>query len=56
MKRQVISVASMLLLFFFFLGWLYLMGKISLVGIFVLVISGVAFVSLSHFLYKRFWS
>lgn len=56
MKRQAISVASMLILFTFFLGWLYLMGKISLMGILVLVVSGVAFVSLSHFLYKRFWS
>lgn len=52
--RSIVSIIVMLLVFSFFF-WLYTIEKISIAGILVLIITGVAFVAITHFIYKKLW-
>lgn len=53
--RQVLSIAAMVMIFSAFLIWLYSIGRINFMGIVLIVSTGVVFVSLTTYLYKRMW-
>lgn len=54
--RSLIVSSVMLSIFVVFLFWLHSVGKISVLGICALIVSGILFVGLSHYFYKKFWS
>jgi len=54
--RSIIATTCILFIFGCFLYWLYSIGKISSLGIVLLVVGGIAFVTVFLFLYKQLWS
>lgn len=55
-SRSIVVSAIMLCAFGLFLLWLHSVGKITTMGIIALMVTGVIFVGLSNYFYKRLWS
>ncbi len=51
-----IASAFMIIVFVLFLIWLYSIGKISMIGLFGIILLGLIFVPLSHYFYKNYWN
>ena len=54
--RSIIVISIMVAVFGVFLLWLHSVGKITTLGICVIIVTGVFFVGLSHYFYRKFWS
>ncbi|MCA6063410.1 hypothetical protein [Thalassolituus marinus] len=53
--RSIVASSVFVAIFLAFLIWLYFIGRISIFGVIVILVSGGIFVSMSKFLYKNFW-
>lgn len=54
-KRSAIASVVLASLFLGFLALLYRTGTISLVAIAIILVTGIAFVAVSHYFYKQLW-
>jgi hypothetical protein len=54
--RSTIASTVMIVIFSLFLFWLYSIGKITAEGIGLLVLGGVLFLAIVHFVYRKMYS
>lgn len=54
--RSTIASTVMIVIFSLFLFWLHSIGKITTVGIGFLILGGVLFLAIVHFLYRDIYS